>query len=159
MIEEALRACLIATSVGVSALSWPLLSPLLHQPREKGVLGSSYAISCIPPVPEESSSLAAYLMALGRRDGVMIGWEEFFADWDVLVMPAGTSKAEQHGEESTEPSQDHPLSLSAVSGCPMIVILAGVDSQGLPFGQQILARRWDDERLLDIAESLVGAKR
>ncbi len=155
MIEEALPACLIATSVGASALSWPLL----HQPREKGVLGSSYAISCIPPVPEESSSLAAYLMALGRRDGVMIVWEEFFADWDVLVMPAGTSEAEQHGEESTEPSQDHPLSLSEVSGCPMIVILAGVDSQGLPFGRQILARRWDDEWLLDIAESLVGAKR
>ncbi len=36
----------------------------------------------------------------------------------------------------------------------MVVILAGVDSQGLPFGLQILAPRWDDEQLLDIAESL-----
>ena len=36
----------------------------------------------------------------------------------------------------------------------MVVIPAGVDNQGLPFGLQILARRWDDERLLDIAESL-----
>jgi Asp-tRNA(Asn)/Glu-tRNA(Gln) amidotransferase A subunit family amidase len=36
----------------------------------------------------------------------------------------------------------------------MIVILAGVDGQRLPFGLQILARRCDDERLLDIAESL-----
>jgi Asp-tRNA(Asn)/Glu-tRNA(Gln) amidotransferase A subunit family amidase len=41
----------------------------------------------------------------------------------------------------------------------MIVILAGVDSQGPPFGLHTPARRWDDERLLDIAESLVGAKR
>jgi Asp-tRNA(Asn)/Glu-tRNA(Gln) amidotransferase A subunit family amidase len=36
----------------------------------------------------------------------------------------------------------------------MVVILARVDSQGQPFGLQILARHWDDEQLLDIAESL-----
>jgi Asp-tRNA(Asn)/Glu-tRNA(Gln) amidotransferase A subunit family amidase len=54
----------------------------------------------------------------------------------------------------TEPSQEHPYFLSAVSGCPMVVILARVDSQGLPCTLQILARRWDDEQLLDIAESL-----
>ena len=54
----------------------------------------------------------------------------------------------------TEPLQEYLYSLSAVSGCPMVVILAGVDSQGLPFGLHILARRWDDELLLDIAESL-----
>ena len=33
----------------------------------------------------------------------------------------------------------------------MVVIPAGVDNHGLPFGLQILARRWDDERLLAIA--------
>ena len=96
-------------------------------------------------------------MALDRRDEVMRVWEEFFADCDVLIMPAGTGTAEQHGEEPTEPSQEYPHSLSMVSGCPMIVILARVDSQGLPCGLQILARRWDDERLLDIAESFVTA--
>ena len=53
----------------------------------------------------------------------------------------------------TEPSQEYPYSLSAVSGCPMVVIFARVDSQGPSFGLQILARRWDDEQLLDIAES------
>ena len=36
----------------------------------------------------------------------------------------------------------------------MVVILARVDSQGLPFGLHILARRWDDEELLEIAETL-----
>ena len=30
----------------------------------------------------------------------------------------------------------------------MVVIPAGVDNQGLPFGLQIIGRRWDDERLL-----------
>jgi hypothetical protein len=38
----------------------------------------------------------------------------------------------------------------------MVVIFAGVDSQGPPFGLHTPARRWDHERLLDIAESIVG---
>ena len=103
--------------------------------------------------PKGHDSLEAYLTALHRRDDVMRAWEEFFADWDVLIMPAGTRTAELHGEELTEP-QEYPYALSALSGCPMVVIPAGVDNQGLPFGLQILTRRWDDERLLSIAESV-----
>lgn len=36
----------------------------------------------------------------------------------------------------------------------MVVLPAGVDSQGLPFGLQIIGKRWDDERLLGITESV-----
>ena len=103
--------------------------------------------------PKGHDSLEAYLTALHRRDDVMRAWEEFFADRDVLIMPAGTRTAELHGEELTEP-QEYPYALSALSGCPMVVIPAGVDNQGLPFGLQIIGRRWDDERLLSIAESV-----
>lgn len=103
---------------------------------------------------EQSLLLEAYLMALERRDEVMRAWEEFFSRWDALILPAGTNTAELHGEEPTEPSQEYPYALSAVSGCPMVVIPAGVDNQGLPFGLQVLGKRWGDERLLDIAESL-----
>ena len=101
----------------------------------------------------EHSSLEAYLMALDRRDEVMRAWEQFLGDWDVLIMPAGTNTAERHDEETSEP-EEYPYALSAVSGCPMVVIPVGVDQQGLPFGLQIIGKRWDDERLLDIAESL-----
>ncbi|MDQ3602807.1 MAG: amidase family protein [Actinomycetota bacterium] len=103
---------------------------------------------------KERDSLEAYLTALDRRDEVMRAWEEFFAAWDVLIMPAGTRTAERHGEEPAEPSEEYPYVLSAVSGCPMVVLPAGVDSQGLPFGLQIIGKRWDDERLLGIAESV-----
>jgi amidase len=103
---------------------------------------------------KELDPLEAYLMAWDRRDDVMRAWEEFFADWDVLMMPAGTRTAERHGEEPTEPSEEYPYALSALSGCPMVVIPAGVDNQGLPFGLQIIGRRWADERLLGIAESV-----
>ena len=64
---------------------------------------------------------------------------------------AGTNTAERHGEEPTEP-QEYPYALSAVSGCPMVVVPAGIDRQGLPFGLQIIGRRWNDERILAIAE-------
>jgi amidase len=98
---------------------------------------------------EGHSPLEAYLLALDRRDELMRAWEEFFADYDVLMVPAGTNTAPRHGEETGEPSpSDYPYALSAVSGCPMIVVPAGIDGQGLPFGLQVLGRRWDDERLL-----------
>jgi amidase len=82
-------------------------------------------------------------------------WEESFADWDTLMVPAGTNTAQRHGEEPGEPSPlDYPYALSAVSGCPMVVIPAGGDRQGLPFGLQVSGRRWDDERLLVVAQLL-----
>ncbi len=102
---------------------------------------------------EENSPLEAYLMALGRRDGVMRTWDGFFDDWDALILPAGTNTAERHDEELSAP-HEYPDFLSAVSGCPMVVVPAGVDRQGLPFGLQIIGRRWSDERLLGIAESV-----
>ena len=98
---------------------------------------------------EGSNLLETYLTALDRRDSIMKAWERFFADRDALILPAGTNTAERHGEEPTGP-QEYPYALSAVSGCPMVVVPAGIDRQGLPFGLQIIGGRWDDERLLGI---------
>ena len=98
--------------------------------------------------------LEDYLTALNRRDGMMRAWEEFFSHRDALVLPAGTKTAERHGEEPNDPSGEYPYALSQISGCPMVVVAAGVDGRGLPFGLQVLGRRWDDERLLAIAQLL-----
>jgi len=100
------------------------------------------------------SSLEDYLTALDRRDEMIQAWDRFFSRWDALVLPAGTHTAERHGEEPADPAEEYPYALSQISGCPMVVIPAGVDGQGLPFGLQIIGRRWDDERLLEIAESV-----
>jgi amidase len=100
---------------------------------------------------EGSNPLEAYLTALDRRDGIMRIWESFLADRDALILPAGTNTAERHGEEPTGP-QEYPYALSAVSGCPMVVVPAGIDRQGLPFGLQIIGGRWSDEQLLGVAE-------
>jgi amidase len=100
---------------------------------------------------EESNPLEAYLKALDRRDSIMRAWDIFFAGRDALILPAGTNTAERHGEEPTGP-QDYPFALSAVSGCPMVVVPAGVDRLGLPFGLQVIGKRWSDELLLAVAE-------
>ena len=100
------------------------------------------------------SLLERYLVALDRRDSMIQVWERFFAGWDALVLPAGMRTAERHAEESEDPSEEYPYVLSQISGCPMVVVPAGVDDRGLPFGMQVLGRRWDDERLLAIAETL-----
>jgi len=41
--------------------------------------------------------------------------------------------------------------LSPISGCPTVVIPLGHDQHGLPFGVQLMGRRWDDAGLLTIA--------
>lgn len=99
----------------------------------------------------QPQSLDAYLALLQRRDAIMAEWDRFFDSWDALLLPAGTETVGERGAEVTT-SWGYPYALSNVSGCPMIVLPAGVDREGLPFGIQILGRRWHDERLVSIAQ-------
>jgi amidase len=108
-----------------------------------------------------SRPLWDYLAALDRRDEFMAGWDRFFASCDVLLAPAMPMCAWPAGEE---PAGDSPqmqagvaLMLSQVSGCPMVVIPAGTDGNGVPFGVQLIGPRWQDERLLAIAEAITAA--
>jgi amidase len=118
-----------------------------------------------PPAAESdelgSRPLWDYLAALDRRDGFLAGWDRFFAGCDVLLAPAMPMRAWPTGEE---PADDSPqgqagaaLKLSQVSGCPMIVIPAGTDSNGVPVAAQLIGPRWQDERLLAIAEAITTA--
>ena len=61
------------------------------------------------------------------------------------------------------PADDSPqarafvaLLLSQVSGCPMVDIPVGIDANGVPFGIQVIGRRWHDEQLLAIAEAIAA---
>jgi Asp-tRNA(Asn)/Glu-tRNA(Gln) amidotransferase A subunit family amidase len=58
-----------------------------------------------------------------------------------------------HRSDPQVPRADHEreaqafvaLLLSQVSGCPMVVIPVGIDANGVPFGIQLIPRRWHDE--------------
>jgi len=110
-------------------------------------------------------SLDEYLMALHQRDSFITVWEQFFTQWDVFLCPAGPMTAPRYvGTELKvdgvviPPDQlqflNIPYALSPITGCPIVVIPLAKDRDGLPFGVQVIGRRWDDERLLAIAEVL-----
>lgn len=108
-----------------------------------------------PPGP---GSVRDYLAVLDRRDRLIASWDRFFAGCDVFVTPAMPMRAWRLDEE---PADDSPqmqaflaLELSQVSGGPMVVIPAGLDGNGVPFGIQVMGPRWTDERLLAIAEAI-----
>lgn len=105
-----------------------------------------------------SPALWDYLSALDRRDREMAGWDRFFADFDLLLAPAMPMPAGLVSDEPAEDSQEMgaltALLMSQVKGCPMIVIPVGMDGNGVPFAAQLVGPRWQDERLLAIAESI-----
>ena len=115
--------------------------------------------------PPAESTLDAYFSALGQRDAFIQAWERFFSTWDVLLCPAFGCTATAHdapapivnGVALAPDNQFRPFLPSAngpISGCPVIVMPLGHDTQGMPFGVQLVGRRWDDERLLAIATRL-----
>jgi Asp-tRNA(Asn)/Glu-tRNA(Gln) amidotransferase A subunit family amidase len=117
--------------------------------------------------PEENkppTTLAQYLEALHRRDQSIIAWEQFFDEWDVLLCPPSMTTAFPHCETGS-PLQvngqkvDYWMvsahsTLFNYTGHPAIVLPYKLDRNGLPMGVQIVGKRWDESRLLAIAQGL-----
>jgi amidase len=104
----------------------------------------AFAAEAPAPGSDEPGSrpLRDYLAALDRRDQFMAAWDRFFDSCDVFLAPAMPMCA---WPVDDEPADDSPqmqavtaLMLSQVSGCPMVVIPAGTDSNGVPFGAQLI---------------------
>jgi amidase len=108
------------------------------------------------------ASLSDYFTALHQRDMFIAHWERFFVDWDILLCPAAEITAPRHTEaalivdgEAVPPGKGvAPHQLSAATGQPAVVMPLAKDREGLPIGVQLIGRRWDDERLLAIADTL-----
>lgn len=107
-------------------------------------------------------SLGGYLTTLDRRSRFIAAWEEFFTEWDAVLCPVIVTTAPRHdepdppvsidGQTVTEAACSIPALLSPSTGHPTVVVPAGRDRHGLPIGVQVIGRRWDDERLIKIAE-------
>jgi amidase len=127
---------------------------LVEQTRLFLQLGG-YIVGAFPNSSEDGSpvTLGEYFIGLHRRDSFIASWEQFFADWDVLLCPADLFTAPRHGE--AEPDyRVHPADLFSLTGHPSVVIPLERDHDGVPIGMQMVGRRWNDERVLAIAESL-----
>ena len=86
---------------------------------------------------------------------------ELFADVDILltpVMPVVNFHAEARGIDTLMPLRHSTFtSLFNQSGNPAVSICGGFDERGLPIGMQIVGKRFDDLRILDLAIELEAA--
>ncbi len=117
--------------------------------------------------PEEDkppTTLAQYLEALHRRDQSILAWEQFFDEWDVLLCPPSMVTAFAHCETGSPLQVDGQKveywmvsahsTLFNYTGHPAVVLPYKLDRDGLPIGVQLVGKRWDESRLLAIAQAL-----
>lgn len=115
------------------------------------------------------AGLADYSVALAERDRFISALECFLEEYDVLICPTAACTAYpafrphpiRPPPKISIDGQAHPWIESAVgmtapfslTGNPVVSLPAGV-FDGRPVGLQIVGKRWQDERLLAIAEHL-----
>jgi amidase len=136
----------------------PIDAEVLFEPAQ-------LALGAVQP-GQSSQPLIAYLEALHRRDRFIIAWEQFFAQWDVLLCPPSMVTAFPHCESGAPLNVDgHEESYWTAhahatwfnyTGHPAIVMPVTLDGDGLPIGVQLVGKRWDESRLLGIAQALSG---
>lgn len=88
-------------------------------------------------------------------------WQEFFAEYDVVITPAITISPRPWtelypSEIDGRPTRTyfHWLALSyavTLAGHPAVALPCGLDGQGMPFGLQIVGRRGADRHVLAVA--------
>jgi aspartyl-tRNA(Asn)/glutamyl-tRNA(Gln) amidotransferase subunit A len=103
---------------------------------------------------------AYYNRARKVRTLIKRDFETVFADGiDAILTPATPSAAFGLGEMSeADPVQMYLNDVFTVTvnlaGLPGIAVPAGLDSQGLPLGLQLIGRPWEEGELLNLAETL-----
>lgn len=109
------------------------------------------------------ANLANYTAALDKRDRFIGVLERFLDDVDAWLCPTSASPAVPHAEPGTPVAVDGttvPYLMGGlghcapfnVTGSPAVTLPIGVSAAGLPIGAQLVGRRWDDLRLLAVAE-------
>ncbi len=122
----------------------------------KGALGSQKGMAESKPVP-------GYVYAKsGREDRnkMIAGFQEAFSGLDALILPTTPLPAVKIGDEPETELNGKKVNTFltfirncdpiSVVGYPAITVPAGYSRTGLPIGLQIVARPWEEEKLLDI---------
>ena len=94
-----------------------------------------------------------YAEALQRREQLRAQVDQLFGRFDVLAMPVTFGAAAALDDlEGLSRSSDVSFRLPFnVTGHPAIVFCTGFNADGLPLSMQLVGRRGEDERLLDLA--------
>jgi amidase len=117
-----------------------------------------------PGTQEQPTALTQYLEALDRRDQSIAAWEQFFDRWDALLCPPSMTTAFPHcdpgspllvdGQEVAYYMVSAHGALFNYTGHPAVVLPYTRDRAGLPIGIQLVGKRWNESRLLAVAEAI-----
>jgi Asp-tRNA(Asn)/Glu-tRNA(Gln) amidotransferase A subunit family amidase len=110
-------------------------------------------------------SAAEYLDAQHERSLYTRAWAEFFADYDLLLIPTMQLTAFPVGQLSPETIDGQPIDQffddwctfcvpANLTGQPAASVPIGADEDGLPIGLQIIGRRWEDLTVLAAAAAV-----
>jgi aspartyl-tRNA(Asn)/glutamyl-tRNA(Gln) amidotransferase subunit A len=84
--------------------------------------------------------------------------DKVLEECDFLVLPTSTSLPWKVGEMEGDPVavylSDMYTVLANLTGLPAISIPSGTNNEGLPFGIQIMSKKYSEYDLLSIAKSL-----
>jgi len=100
--------------------------------------------------------------ALMVRDSTNLRLEQFLRQYDLWLCPVTSGSAFPHAKPGKAVLVDNQkvdylhacgghTSLFNFSGHPAVILPAGKSADGMPLGIQLVARRWQDEMLLDAA--------
>jgi aspartyl-tRNA(Asn)/glutamyl-tRNA(Gln) amidotransferase subunit A len=104
---------------------------------------------------------AYYLRAQKVRTKILNDFEEAFKQCDALLTPATPSAAFGYGEKGDDPVAMYLNDIFTVTanlaGLPAIALPAGLDSQGLPLGLQVIGKALDEESCFRVAAAIEDA--
>lgn len=99
----------------------------------------------------KNATLRSYLNALHRRDTLAHNVDLLFDSYDILLLPAALGPAPKGLHATGDPIC---TTITSLLGIPAISVPAGVNKHKLPLGVQVIARRFNDYKLLSIAQTL-----
>lgn len=122
----------------------------------------------VKQVMESSKSIPAkaYIKALKRRDELSQLFEDSFRDIDVLFTPTLPAESKPIGQEVVViDGKEEPIfdcmnrftNYFNVTGNPALTLPAGISSNGLPIGIQLIAKKGNDSLLLKTAKTFETA--
>ena len=104
---------------------------------------------------------AYYIKAQKVRRLISNDFTNAFKECDALLTPTAPSAAFQIGENEDDPVKMYLNDVftipASMAGLPGMSVPAGLDSNGLPLGLQIIGRPWDEEMVLRVGQSIENA--